>query len=328
MAKLIESVPTGGKWGTVAARLLEIKCGCDRGPFEFSFSSFINELSKDRAKTKSTFWRLVRAGEAYRDTRDLFGSNGTELPELIDPAILATPESIEIVEKIRRAAPTDTANEIAYRTMKGLISRSELRDLWEAYRPILKGENARGKRSKTPRFNRHDPEMREAQDRANRIAPVILSKPDWLGLKQFPYSYRVTNIPVNGQSESILNAVAALAETAKSSIILHGFYAGNFPYPVPLQSKSDTTLMDVAHLSDLGVNFVWLACTEIPKRSVTETLSNDVGILTCDGRIQIERAAKPLKPAIGAREKLLSDLLRESLCIKPLHPETKKTNIL
>ena len=321
LTDLIDSIPIEGGWGPVAARLVEIKSGREVDRFGRSFSFFIKELAKARGKTESTYWRLVKAGEIYVQTRNSSVPQGSELPELTDPAIMATPESIEIVEKIRRAAPAEIANEIAYKAMRGLISRSELRDVWEAYRPILKGKNARGRQYDSPWFNQHDPEMLQAQDRANRIAPVVLSDPDWLGLKQSPYSYRVMNIFAHGRFQSLLSAVAALAETAESPILLHGFYTSNSPFPLQNRSVAEGDVPDDFPL--FAVNFVWFVCAETPKPSEIEPLPDHVGIIICGEPVQIKRPAKLLQPMIPARERLLSELLRESLRIKQLHAAAK-----
>ena len=96
LTSLIESIPSTGEWGPIAIRLLEIKKGHQLASLGMSFSSFITELAHKRGKTESTYWRLAKAGEVYSKIRNALDPKGMELPELTDPAVLATPESLAI----------------------------------------------------------------------------------------------------------------------------------------------------------------------------------------------------------------------------------------
>ena len=318
LLSLFASIPTEGGWGIISSKLIEIKNGSELRQAGVSFASFLKQLAAERGKPQSTFWRLVKAGEVYAATRSSLDSQAREFPDLTSEEILATPESIEIVEKIRRAAPKEIANETAYKAMKGLISRSELRDLWETYRPILKHETAYGRLEPSRVFNENDPEMLKAQHRASRIAPVVLSKPDWLGLERYPYSYRVMNLPVRGQFKSSLSAVAALAETPESQITLHGFWIGNDSLPLEPEYKFRYD----ADIPAIAVDYIWFVSTTPPSPEESYSMPPDVGVVVCGTRVYVGGRANRLKPNVDARAQLLSVFLRESSRVKK-----PKTNI-
>jgi hypothetical protein len=75
------------------------------------------------------------------------------LPALGDLDSKASPESLELVEKISRAAPPEKTAELVQKTLAGETTRRDLREVWRDYRPAVAG-SARGRRprgqDKTP----------------------------------------------------------------------------------------------------------------------------------------------------------------------------------
>ena len=69
------------------------------------------------------------------------------LPPLENAEI--APETLELVEKITTAAPPEKAREIVKSALNGELSRQELRETWQTYRPAKAG-NSRGKGTQKP----------------------------------------------------------------------------------------------------------------------------------------------------------------------------------
>lgn len=317
LSDLIACIPASGDWGKIAAELLKIKNGNQLDRFNVSFSFFIAQLAKSREKTESTYWRLVKAGEVYSAIREKLDPIGKELPDLAGESVKATPESLEIVDKISRVAPADVLMATQDRAMKGTISRSELRDVWETYRPVLSGKTARGRQSIAPRFDATNTVMQQALDKANRIAPVMQSEPGWLGVTQIPYSYRVMHIPLGKDRLSALSAVAMIAVSADDPIALHGLYVGDAPPPA-ISGQGNLGLEDsYFDYPSFGVDRIWYASTSALNEEEVGFIPQEFGVLQIrKNLVAPQREAQLLTPLPGARSRLLSDLLRESLRIK------------
>jgi hypothetical protein len=317
LSALISCIPESGDWGKIASELLRIKGSNQLSRINVSFSFFVSQLAKSRGRTESTYWRLIKAGEVYSAIREKLDPLGKELPDLIGESVKATPESLEIVDKISRVAPVDVLITTQYRAMRGMISRSELRDLWETYRPVLSGKTARGRQATVPQFDANDTRMQQALDKANRIAPLVQSDSKWLGVTTTPYTYRVMNIPPRKHHLSSLSAVAMLAKSADDPIILNGLYAGGANFPAVLD-QSNLDLEDPQlDYPIFGVDRIWYASISEPGEVGFESLPREIGILEISGKgILVIRQALPLAPNAGARSKLMSDLLRQALRIK------------
>jgi len=97
----------------------------------------------------SGLWRMLKAGQFYNQLRDerLAATPAAEaaMPELAKLESPAGPESLELLEKISRAAPPERTRELVNKTLAGRTKREELRQAWLDYRPAISG-NARGRR--------------------------------------------------------------------------------------------------------------------------------------------------------------------------------------
>ena len=95
----------------------------------------IDELSKALGLQKSNLWRFRKALVA---ARKLWGASvirsARDIPEHVSP------ESIELVEKIARAAPSELVEPISKSLFENRITRSRLRSIWQQIRHVVKVE--------------------------------------------------------------------------------------------------------------------------------------------------------------------------------------------
>ncbi len=95
----------------------------------------IDDLSKALGLQKSNLWRFRKALVA---ARKLWGASvirsARDIPEHVSP------ESIELVEKIARAAPSELVEPISKSLFENRITRSRLRSIWQQIRHVVKVE--------------------------------------------------------------------------------------------------------------------------------------------------------------------------------------------
>jgi len=86
----------------------------------------------------SNLWRYRKAAKS---AIQLWGKDyDIKTPTLIPEHM--RPESIELVEKISRAAPSEVVSDVAMRLYNNQISRNELRRIWQSMRHVIK-DNSR-----------------------------------------------------------------------------------------------------------------------------------------------------------------------------------------
>ncbi|WP_158793824.1 hypothetical protein [Granulicella sp. L60] len=203
------------KWGVMSSYLIEIEDSL-RDSSASSMTVWIRSFARQTGMQPSTLWRLLTAGKYYRELRQEFEQVGVLLPDLGDPAIAASPESLEILNKLARVLPPDL-KQIQRGTLEGKISRRELRDLWITYRPVLEGKNARGWPAQKPRFNSHNPDMQLAHKKAQALNAIREGGPFWLGYSE-SYIYKVFPVDEVREFEHLFNS----SENPKpDAIVLH-----------------------------------------------------------------------------------------------------------
>jgi len=127
------------QWTRTAQLLIEI----ERDSLFFerakSFSQYVRQLSEQFQIQESNFWRIKKAGEYYLKLHD------TDDVQIIEQA-KTTPEQVEILAKIRTAAPSEVVQSLEKRMVDGETTRQELRDVWQTYRPLKEGKTERGRK--------------------------------------------------------------------------------------------------------------------------------------------------------------------------------------
>jgi len=117
-----------------------------------SFSAWLKQYAEQLGIQITNLWRYRRAANA---AFVFWGDMGLrEVDDLMDIPKGISPESIEILEKISRAAPAYLVKDLAARLLKKELPISELRSLWRQFRPVLDGKNARGRGKLVPALSR------------------------------------------------------------------------------------------------------------------------------------------------------------------------------
>ena len=263
-------------WGQVAEELLHIEKTEEWKKMGIpSFSTFMEETAKRSNRTKSTLWRLRSAGNFYKDLRQQLDPEGKSLPSLTDPALKASPESLEILAKITRVAPSEVLEKLQLRTIHGTISRRELRDIWESYRPVLGGMTKRGRGRQEPRYSHSDSNMQAALIEANVMARVVQNAPKWLRSPNL-HLYRAVHISGGARNlQSLHPAVPDLilltADKESSRLEIHGIEVGYVPEKNRFLQKFDPAQTNSDH--------VWFATGKHLSVQEIERIPEIIGIL-------------------------------------------------
>ncbi|RMH19503.1 MAG: hypothetical protein D6698_05625, partial [Gammaproteobacteria bacterium] len=93
---------------------------------------YVKRLADALTVQKSNLWRYRKAALA---ARIIWSGHSVDSP--LDIPEHASPESIELVEKIFRAAPTEVAEDVARRLYDNEITRAELRRIWQDIRHVV-----------------------------------------------------------------------------------------------------------------------------------------------------------------------------------------------
>jgi hypothetical protein len=297
-----------GNWGEAAAELLRVETSGEWKDVNPTFSLYISEIARVLNKARPAFWRLLVAGRTYNSLRTKFDPTGAHLPPLESVRGKPSPESLELVSKIERVAPSEVLESVQRQIMEGHITRDELRRLWETYRPVLGGQTKRGRGVKAPRYNALSPRMRSSFVESNILAIMARQGPDWLGIQGPAYLYRVIHLSVNKHlrnlQTSVPDVVVLLAENEDSPLVLHGVGVGSGPLQPQVLRHYEP--------NQVNVDYLWFAS---PKRLSAEDMADipeEIGLLIGGPtRLEVVRPAKRSLSGGKAKENLLRMLLRE-----------------
>jgi len=123
-------------WEEANPRLSQSRLGIDEW-----FKKFAEELGVQ----KSNLWRFRKAFQSAQTIWKV-GSDLVQSPMDIPGHV--SPESIELVEKISRAAPSEMLHDVVHRLYSNEVTRAELRRIWESVR-----DDVRSKRTSAPRYH-------------------------------------------------------------------------------------------------------------------------------------------------------------------------------
>lgn len=199
-------------WGAVFLLLDSIEqSGCWQGEAD-SFTNWIDKNAVRFHVKPATLWRIFAAGRFVHQGRDRIIAKGANLPPIEEMADAVSPESVELLSKIERAIPDEKFAEIANKVFSGNCKRSELREIWQTYRPILKGKTARGRGVTAPRLDQKDPEQFNSLMEANAIRSIIADGYRWTGISE-PEQYQLFPhiSPENFQESSSSSMFSAVA---------------------------------------------------------------------------------------------------------------------
>jgi hypothetical protein len=260
-------------------------------------------------------WRRLSAGRSARRLRDRLSKHGESVPGLEDIARNIGPESLEILAKLERSLPAERFDELADSALRGKTKRSELRSMWETYRPILGGRTARGRGVTPPKVNTKDHIVVESLMRAKALDTLKSSESDWTGHKG-PEIFKVflyvapdcnTEVPDN----YIFSAVVAV-KPKKGYIETHGIRFRHYKNTRGLKNDYSTNSY---------CDYIWYVMSYETEKSITfnESEYNNVIpwyaglLLILGGKVNIIKQAQRTPDDHKMRNMLLSALLARSL---------------
>lgn len=295
------------RWGPVASELLHLEESGEWRKTHESFSFYLSDRAEKANKTKSLFWRLLSAGREYNLLRAKLDPKGRTFPPLEDPRIKASPESLELVNKISRVAPANIVESVQRKAMAGEISRRELRNFWLAYRPVLGGKTARG-RDEAPRYDKSNWAMRRALIEANSLALLSKNGPGWLGANA-AYVYKVVHISSDVRLRHLYptapDAIVLLARDEKSPLEIHGVAAGFL--------VGENSVLQHYEEDGTSVDFLWFVTPKKLFEQEVAGIPKAIGVLHAGpDTLQVVRPAEAASSDRFEREELLRVLLREA----------------
>jgi hypothetical protein len=291
-------------WGALAQYLLASEKSMGWGQTHSSFSSWLSDCAKELKRSEATLWRALAAGRYYNELRAEFIARGVTLPELGSPQLAASPEGLELADKIARVAPAEVVQQITQKVVEGKISRRELRTYWETYRPILNGMTARGRNVQAPRFNPRSIDMLSNRLEADCIAGLIAQGPSWLGDAK-AHLYKV--IPITESIVSRLrlrfvpDVIVLYQPSQRDALEIHG---------VETTARPDDSPAIRHYLArGSGADHFWIA-TPTETESRTAGRHQEIGLLEADPNgVKVLRRAGPAKQDQGDALTLLRALL-------------------
>jgi hypothetical protein len=265
--------------------------------------------ASESGTAESTLWRYLGAGRYYRELASTLKAKGLPAPSLKTVSRTVSPESLEILAKISRAAPESVFLDIAVKLLNGSVTRAALRRTWSAYRPVLEGRTARGGGASPPRADRKASATNESVLMATVLAALsgnirLLADERDTGSSVFATEVAVEHAAARDGSV-IFDAVAASRSGSGNGLLLHGIEIVGVR-----EASIRRKLEKLAPLCDR----LWVAVHESNSTPPPDTPSF-TGIVVADstGSLSIQRHAEPSR-TLGSR----SGELARALLLKQL----------
>lgn len=165
-------------WTELSRRLIEVQLDGSwiNDSLSTSFTSFVKNLSNETKINETLLWRYRLAGIFYNSIRDRFKWPKIEL--LSDKV---SPDSLEILGKLKRVLPDDMFVKFAKGVYDQTIKRDGLREAWILFKPALLGKTSRGSNTVTPKIvaNANDPEQTYLLNRAHFMNSLKSDDMEW-----------------------------------------------------------------------------------------------------------------------------------------------------
>jgi hypothetical protein len=158
-------------WQEVAKLLITAKRDEFYKEHAKNYTQWLRLISKKVDIHEAWFWRILKAGEYYLSITE------TDDVDLISNSVL-NPDKLDLLEKIGRYAPEEKREELLDRALSGNISRRELRETWNNYKPI--GANRSGRKAENEKFK--PAEINPATQSVINKAIILdaLKNPEWM----------------------------------------------------------------------------------------------------------------------------------------------------
>lgn len=250
-----------------------------------SFTAWLKERAGEFGVKESTLWRYLTAGRYYVQLRKSLSHRQVTCPPLENLSDTVSPENLELLSKLSRAAPDEVIQELAVKVIHGDITRAELRTTWQAYRPVLDGRTARGGID-VPCINLNDRNQWHSQLEAMVLTTLSTASPEWTGVvKPEVYELIMYSSPLNRPTNHlsiVFDAVVVVRENSHASLKIHGIEIKSGGYLDNMTRQFET----MAPFCDA----VWLATPASPKEISKANLPDFVGVMRIDeGNVIVER---------------------------------------
>lgn len=192
-----------------------------------NFTTWMRQTAPAIGLKESSLWRYLRASRIYRALRDDLVARGHVVPDLdgLPVSVSVSAESLELFDKLRRAAPARISDPTALRLVRGEISRDELRTLWQDYRPALGGRTAQGRGVLAPKVDTKNPHVAESLAEAEVLLALRGGQRDWTGMAS-PDIYEVfSHVPMpaarSAKGRFVADIVVATRESGGEPLEFH-----------------------------------------------------------------------------------------------------------
>ena len=235
-----------------------------------TFTTWLDNHAELFGLKRSMLWRYISAGRFYNEQlRKKFPSLAHKPLEEVTNEL--SPENLELLAKIFRAAPENIFKPLAIKLLSGEAKRSDLRASWKAFKPILDGQTARGRGVAPPKApidsNGLIGERLTAAVMRNQLSNEDAS---WTQLKNLS-TYKVyTEIALSGSHRFDL-VVVTRGKT--SALLMHGIEI--LPYRKSVNHNLVSQLLSSVERCDL----FWIALPTVPDASFTAKIPRSIGLL-------------------------------------------------
>jgi len=270
-----------------------------------SFTSWLKSFAENTGINESTLWRYLSAGRYYQQLAGLDVLRHVSILSLPLNQISEdiSPESLEILRKIARVAPTEHFISLVEKLLNGDVTRSDLRNVWEAYRPVLEGENIRGRGPRPKQVVPEEIKRREKYYEATVGNALLASDGKWID-RFDPRGYNVFfNISVNVPdiSDSFEFSAVAAVRAENGDVYLHG---------IEISKRLDLALAEQFFVGTLLSDYMWLILREINDEDLeSKVIPKHIGILVVENNeIYVVRQAQKIEESgsqLGSLAKVL-----------------------
>jgi hypothetical protein len=258
-----------------------------------SFTQWLKNFAEDMGLKEASLWRYLMSYRYALQLYDDLLAKGIPCPPLESLLEQLSAEHLEVFSKIARAAPESTTYELTQRLVQGKVTRTELRNLWHVFRPVLDGKTARGSGVTPPTAPANDPRQSRSLMEAAVLADLQRDQ-RWLGEKELS-SYRVFQYVCpfqdTGSKRIEIDALVLAQHDPNSRPDLHGIeISGSF--------ISANRLQEAFHIQRKYFHYLWYAFASAPtSKPDIKSIPLEAGVLFSSGSdIEIVRQAKKLDP--------------------------------
>lgn len=172
----------GRPWAEIGAALDQVEKEKAWETAAGSFSSWLQQLAVQLGLKKASLWRYLSAVRFYEQLRAELADRNIDLPlrEALPTSVSA--ENIELLAKLYRVLDKNEADTLVQRTLKGTVTRDELRHHWQAYRLALGGRTARGIGALVPSVDPTDSGSAHSILRAKLLSSIRNGGAGWTGI--------------------------------------------------------------------------------------------------------------------------------------------------